>query len=120
MISSTVLAFTTWNMPKNYNESKYIGITLYVNCVTWVLFFPGYFFASPGNIDFWREYLMCIVCVLIGYIILLGLFGPKAKLLLCTSKGKLNQKLNGPQSYSFSSDYPITHETNELAMEQIL
>ena len=120
MVSSTVLTFKTRNMPKNYNESKYIGITLYISCVTWALFFPGYFFASPGNIDFWREYLMGIVCVLIGYITLLGLFGPKVKLLLCTSKEKLNQKLNGSQNYSFSSDSPITHETNELAMEKIL
>ena len=120
MVSSTVLTFKTRNMPKNYNESKYIGITLYISCVTWALFFPGYFFASPGNIDFWREYLMGIVCVLIGYITLLGLFGPKVKLLLCTSKEKLNQKLNGSQNYSFSSDSPITHETNELAMEEIL
>ena len=120
MVCSTVLAFKTRNMPKNYNESKYIGITLYVTCVTWALFFPSYFFASPENIDFWRECLMCIVCVLIGYITLLGLFGPKVKLLLCTSKEKLNQTLNGPQNYSFSSDSPITHETNELAMEQNL
>ena len=117
MISSTVLAFKTRNMPKNYNESKYIGITFYVTCATWALFFPGYFFASPGNIDFWMKY---IVCVLIGYITLLDLFGPKENLLLCTSKEKLNQKLNGPQNYSFPSDSPITHETNELAMEQNL
>ena len=120
IVSSTVLAFKTRKMPKNYNESKYIGITLYVTCVTWALFFPGIFFASPGNIDFWREQLMCILCVLIGYITLLGLFGPKVKLLLCTSKEELNQKLNGPQNYSFPSDSPITHETNELAMEQNL
>ena len=117
MVSSTVLAFKTRHFPKNYNESKYIGITLYVTCVAWALFFPGYFFASSGNMEFWREYLMCIVCVLIGYITLLGLFGPKVKLLLCTSKGKLNQKSNGPPSYSFSFDPPHTHETNGLTME---
>ena len=117
MVSSTVLAFKTRYFPKNYNESKYIGITLYVTCVAWALFFPGYFIASSGNMEFWREYLMCIVCVLIGYITLLGLFGPKVKFLLCTSKEKLNQKSNGPPSYSFSFDPSHRHETNELTME---
>ena len=117
MVSSTVLAFKTRHFPKNYNESKYIGITLYITCVAWALFFPGYFFASSGNMEFWREYLMCIVCVLVGYITLLGLFGPKVKLLLCTSKGKLNKKSNGPPSYSFSFDPTHKHETNGLTME---
>ena len=41
----------------------------------------------------------------------------EVKLLLCTSKGKLNQKSNGPPSYSFSFDPPHTHETNGLTME---
>ena len=117
MVSSTVLAFKTRHFPKNYNESKYIGITLYVTCVAWALFFPGYFLASSENMEFWREYMMCIVCVLIGFITLLGLFGPKVKILLCTSKAKLNQKSNGPPSYSFSFDPSHKHETTEITME---
>ena len=118
MVSSTVLAFKTRHFPKNYNESKYIGITLYVTCVSWALFFPGYFFASSENSDFLREYLMCTLCVLIGYITLLGLFGPKVKLLLCTSKEKLSQKSNGPPSISFSFEPTNNHEINRLTMEQ--
>ena len=117
MVSSTVLAFKTRHFPKNYNESKYIGITLYVTCVAWALFFPGYFLASSENMEFWREYMMCIVCVLIGFITLLGLFGPKVKILLCTSKAKLNQKSNGPPSYSFSFDPSHKQETTEITME---
>ena len=118
MVSSTVLAFKTRHFPKNYNESKYIGITLYITCVSWALFFPGYFFASSENSDFLREYLMCTLCVLIGYITLLGLFGPKIKLLLCTSKEKLSQKSNGPPSISFSFEPTNNHEINRLTMEQ--
>ena len=118
MISSTVLAFKTRHFPKNYNESKYIGITLYVTCVSWALFFPCYFFASSENSDFLREYLMSILCVLIGYITLLGLFGPKVKLLLCTSKEKLSQKSNGPPSISFSFEPTNNHEINRLTTEQ--
>ena len=119
MVSSTVLAFKTRHyIPKNYNESKYIGITLYITCVSWAFFFPGYFFASSENSDFLREYLMCTLCVLIGYITLLGLFGQKVKLLLCTSKEKLSQKSNGPPSIGFSFEPTNDHKINLLTMEQ--
>ena len=117
MVSSTVLAFKTRHFPKNYNESKYIGITLYITCVSWALFFPGYFLASSGNMEFLREYLICTICVLIGYITLLGLFGPKLKLLLCTSKEKLNQMSSEPPCYTFSFD-ATNHEMNGLTLSQ--
>ena len=117
MVSSTVLAFKARHFPKNY-ESKYIGITLYITCVSWALFFPCYFFASSENSNFLREYLMCTFCVLIGYITLLGLYGVKVKLLLCTSKEKLNRKSNGSPNMSFTFKPTNNHEINRLTMEQ--
>ena len=117
MVSSTVLAFKTRHFPKNYNESKYIGITLYITCVSWALFFPVYFLASSGNVEFLREYLMCSICVLIGYITLLGLFGPKLKLLLCTSKEKLKQMSSEPPCYTFSFD-ATNREIDGLTLSQ--
>ena len=118
MLSSTVLAFKARHFPKNDNESKYIGITLYITCVLWASFFPCYIFASSENSDFLREYLVCTFCVLIGYITLLGLFGVKVKLLLCTSKEKLIRKSNGSPSMSFSFEPTNNHEINRLTMEQ--
>ena len=120
MISSTILAFKTRNFPKNYNESKYIGITLYITCVSWALFFPGYFLASSGNMEFLREYLLCTICVLIGYITLLGLFGLKVKLLCCTSKEKLNEKSKEGRGYTFSFETSHTNDLNGLTMEQVI
>ena len=120
MISSTILAFKTRNFPKNYNESKYIGITLYITCVSWALFFPGYFLASSGNMEFLREYLLCTICVLIGYITLLGLFGLKVKLLCCTSKEKLNEKSEEGRGYTFFFETSHTSDLNGLTMEQVI
>ena len=39
MICCTWYAFKTRNFPKNYNESKYIGITMYITCICWAVFF---------------------------------------------------------------------------------
>ena len=77
MISCTFLAFKTRHFPKNYNEAKYIGITLYITCVIWSLFLPIFFLTNAVDYDFLREYLMCIVCVLIGFVTLFGMFAPK-------------------------------------------
>ena len=117
VIASTVLALKTRHVPTNYHESKYIAITLCATCVAWALFFPGYFFASSGNMGFLREYLICIVCVLIGYITLFGLFGLKLKVLLFISKGKLGQKSNESQSLSFFLP-PRTDNTNGVTMRE--
>ena len=81
MILCTVLAFKTRHFPKNYNEAKYIGITLYLSCVAWAVFLPGYFLTNPKN-DFLREYLMCAISIAIGYITLFGLFGRKVGMLI--------------------------------------
>ena len=89
MISCTVLAFKTRHFPKNYNEAKYIGVTLYLSCVTWAVFFPGYFLPNPKT-EFLREYLMCGICVAIGYITLFGLFGQKVRMLLCNNKSTIS------------------------------
>ena len=84
MISCTVLAFKTRHFPKNYNEAKYIGITLYITCVIWSLFLPIFFLTSAVEYDFLREYLMCIICVLIGFVTLCGMFGPKVLMIYHT------------------------------------
>ena len=82
MVSCTVLAFKTRYFPKNFNEAKFIGITLYITCVGWAVFLPVYFLSPHIERDFMKELLMCGVCTFIGYVTLFGLFGYKMKLLL--------------------------------------
>ncbi|XP_057310888.1 metabotropic glutamate receptor 3-like [Hydractinia symbiolongicarpus] len=91
MLACTVLAFKTRHFPKNYNEAKYIGITLYVTCVAWSIFVPAYFLLPEK--DFIREYFMGAISVVIGYITVIGLFGYKIRLLLnkyATERGDEN------------------------------
>ena len=120
MVSSTELAFKTRYFPKTYNESEYIAITLYVTCVAWALFIPGYFFALSWKMGLWKEYLICIVYVLIGYITLLGLFGPKLKLLLFSSKEELDPKSDESQNLSFFYSPRHSHKTKGVTRKQNL
>ena len=90
MICCTFLAFKTRNFPKNYNEAKYIGITMYITCVCWAVFLPAYF-VTPSLNTFLKEYLMCSICIIIGMVTLFGLFGQKVQILLFPSKADLNE-----------------------------
>lgn len=39
----TVYAVKTRKIPENFNESKFIGFTMYTTCVIWLAFIPIYF-----------------------------------------------------------------------------
>ena len=81
MLGSTWYAFKTRTFPRNFNESKYIGISLYIICLFWALFVPAYFIVKPSS-EFVHEYMMCNLCIMIGYTMLAGLFMPKVRRLL--------------------------------------
>ena len=74
MLLCTVFAFKTRNFPRNFNEAKYIGISMYLTCSVWVIFFPSYLNTSD---TFWRVYFFCSAFFLIGTITLFGLLFPK-------------------------------------------
>lgn len=105
MLCCTVLAFKTRHFPKNYNEAKDIGVTLYITCVVWSVFLPAYFMVTPWRVEFIREYLMSGVSILVGYISLFGLFGRKLKILLSTNEESTDRSslADGSRSYNIIS-----------------
>jgi len=43
----TLYAIKTRKIPENFNESKFIGFTMYTTCIIWLAFVPIYF--GTGN-----------------------------------------------------------------------
>ncbi len=84
MIVTTWFAFKTRNFPKNYNEAKYIGFTMYTTCLVLAVFLPM-FYLVDDNDGKSRIIIMCCIGGLIATINLLGLFGPKVKLIWCSN-----------------------------------
>ena len=72
--SCTFYAFLTRRFPKNFNEAMYIGITMYLTCVVWVVFFATFL-----NVDYSisRVYWISASSLVIGWVTLVGLFVPK-------------------------------------------
>ena len=74
MVLCTVMAFKTRKFPRNFNEAKYIGFTMYFTCFVWIIFFPSYLSRGSGlGRIIWESSAV----VLVGWITLIGLFGPK-------------------------------------------
>ncbi len=74
MVLCTAYAFKTRTFPKNFNESKYIGITMYITCAVWISFFPFYLNTKNSSTHI---YLISGASVLIGLVTLIGLFAQK-------------------------------------------
>ncbi|XP_046852108.1 metabotropic glutamate receptor 4-like isoform X1 [Xenia sp. Carnegie-2017] len=70
----TFYAFRTRHFPKNFNEALYIGITMYLTCVVWVVFFATFL---NTNYSAHRVYWSSSMSLVIGWITLVGLFFPK-------------------------------------------
>ena len=82
MLLCTIFAFKTRNFPRNFNEAKYIGISMYLTCSAWIIFIPSYLNTSN---PFVRVYLSCATFIVIGTITLCGLLVPKVIILFFTN-----------------------------------
>ena len=101
MVVCTWYAFKTRNFPKNYNEAKFIGFTMYTTCIFWAVFLPTYFMTREDLSDN-RELIMVATFILIGYITLIGLFGRKVRMLLFPETVNLKAS-NAPSSTTTDS-----------------
>ena len=82
MFLCTIFAFKTRNFPRNFNEAKCIGISMYLTCSVWIIFLPSYLNTSDS---FVRVYLYCATFIVLGTITLCGLLVPKVIIVFFTN-----------------------------------
>ena len=93
MCCCTWYAFKTRNFPKNYNESKYIGFTMYITSVCWALFLPTYFLSKSNNTHI-HEHLTCVLVTAVAFVSLVGLFGQRMLVLLMPTRVQQQQQFS--------------------------
>ena len=87
LIISTYYAFRARIIPENFNETKYINVTLYTLCIIWIFFISVYF----GTIKFgaiFQAISLMIAIILSATTTLLCIFMPKVFLLFSSLKEK--------------------------------
>ena len=83
---------------------------------TWAVFLPAYFLRPQKQIYFIREYIMCAICIVVGYITLTWLFGQKNQILLAGDPKDMKEPLmltiQGPVSTHSSNGYDLKEIAN--------
>nr|CAA67993.1 metabotropic glutamate receptor [Drosophila melanogaster] len=76
----TIYAIKTRKIPENFNESKFIGFTMYTTCIIWLAFAPIYF--GTGNSYEVQTTTLCISISLSASVALVCLYSPKVYILV--------------------------------------
>ncbi len=85
LLLSTYFAFLTRKVPDNFNEAKFINITLYSLCIIWVGFVPAYFVSIQfGTV--YENFFLLLAVFLSASVTLLCLLIPKIFIVLREEK----------------------------------
>ncbi|XP_066928416.1 metabotropic glutamate receptor 8-like isoform X1 [Clytia hemisphaerica] len=83
MCGTTFYTFKTRHFPKNFNESKYVGISMYVTCFITSLGLVTYFLVNNEGV---KSLLPSLTGVVSGYVIMFCIYARKFVLIRSESK----------------------------------
>ena len=93
LICSTYYAFRTRKIPQNFNEAKFINLTLYTICIVWLAFIPTYFAtASLGTT--YQTSCQVFAIILNATTTLVCLFFSKLYVMVSKMRKKTNEQLS--------------------------
>uniref|UniRef100_A0A1I8H6N6 G_PROTEIN_RECEP_F3_4 domain-containing protein n=1 Tax=Macrostomum lignano TaxID=282301 RepID=A0A1I8H6N6_9PLAT len=124
IIVCTYFAVRTRRIPENFNESKFIGFTMYTTCVIWLAFVPLYF-GTESSV----EMQVCTLCVSISLsatVALICLFAPKLYIIFWQPEKNVRKltvhsnhyRRNASSSGSFAMQNPIADASTNQHRQQ--
>ena len=107
LLLSTYFAFLTRKVPDNFNEAKFINITLYSLCIIWIGFVPAYFISIQFGTVYESFFLMLAV-FLSASVTLCCLLVPKIFIVLREEKVQQSEKSVDGSAVKTISKLPTT------------
>lgn len=98
IIVCTVYAVITRKIPEAFNESKYIGFTMYTTCIIWLAFIPIYFTTS-SHVEI-NVFMMSVTVSLSATVTLVCLFSHKVYIILLHPEKNIRQSLMNADKYN--------------------
>ncbi|XP_054721404.1 metabotropic glutamate receptor 6-like [Uloborus diversus] len=121
IIICTVYAVLTRKIPEAFNESKFIGFTMYTTCIIWLAFIPIYFTTSAhAEIN---VFMMSATVSLSATVTLICLFSNKIYIILIHPEKNVRQSLMNTDRYnnpttSSTRIEPGTVDESGMAIQQ--
>uniref|UniRef100_A0A2C9JTU1 G-protein coupled receptors family 3 profile domain-containing protein n=1 Tax=Biomphalaria glabrata TaxID=6526 RepID=A0A2C9JTU1_BIOGL len=122
IIICTVYAVKTRKIPENFNESKFIGFSMYTTCIIWLAFVPIYF----GTLHSFRIQIttLCVSISLSASVALLCLFLPKVYIIVFQPQKNVRKLTMNSASYKMaptaSTATGNNHSGNEVVSSEHL
>nr|XP_045590887.1 metabotropic glutamate receptor 4-like [Procambarus clarkii] len=91
IVVCTIYAVLTRKIPEAFNESKYIGFTMYTTCIIWLAFVPIYF-STANNVEL-RITTTSVTISLSATVALVCLFTPKLYIILLHPERNVRQSM---------------------------
>jgi hypothetical protein len=104
LILSTYFAFLTRKVPDNFNEAKFINITVYSLCIIWLGFLPAYFVSIQFGTVF-ENFFLLLAIILSASATLLCLLIPKIFIVFL---GKEEKEMTSGISGSATTAHTLT------------
>ena len=108
LVVTTYYAFRTRKVPQNFNEAKFINLTVYSLCILWLAFIPTYFITAALRTRFHTGSLV-IAIILSATVTLCCLLVPKVYFLF------LRKRKGGEQNHTITetSKYPLSSNLSD-------
>ncbi|XP_018322676.1 metabotropic glutamate receptor isoform X2 [Agrilus planipennis] len=113
----TVYAVKTRKIPENFNESKFIGFTMYTTCVIWLAFVPIYF--GTGNSYEIQITTLCIAISMNATVALVCLYSPKLYIILFHPDKNVRKLTMNTATYKRSHSTPGSSHTPSSAANKV-
>ncbi|XP_020287309.1 metabotropic glutamate receptor [Pseudomyrmex gracilis] len=121
ILISTVYAVKTRKIPENFNESKFIGFTMYTTCIIWLAFVPIYF--GTGNAHETQITTLCVAISLSASVTLVCLYSPKVYIIVFQPDKNIRRKVYIGSTFKKQSSSvgasSVTKYTSEAGNETV-
>ncbi len=111
LIGSTYFAFRTRKVPENYNEARFVNITLFTLCLIWLAFVPTYYISTVELGTIYQLFLLLLNILLSASATMCCLIMPKL-ILVVLQKVKVTDATQ-TQSGDISSNRKVSKNSTD-------
>ena len=106
LVICAILGYLTKALPQNFNDSRYIFVSISTTLFMWIVFLPTYFTTFHSH---HKAALMSVCLLLNAYITMLCQFGPKVYAVFFANEDEMRFSTMGTATNAISTVHHTSH-----------